>query len=72
MVVVGESGTGLKPSMRVVGAADVTIGFKSIDGGVCCGGTADDELATLVAGGPDVEARATAEAGGERLVGLAW
>lgn len=34
MVVVGDNGTGLKPSMRVVGAAWVTIGLSRMDGGV--------------------------------------
>lgn len=37
IVVVGDSGTGLKPSIRFVGTAAVVIGFKRIDGGVGVG-----------------------------------
>lgn len=34
IVVVGDNGTGLKPSTRVVDAAGTIFGFKSIEGGV--------------------------------------
>ena len=38
IVVVGDKGTGLKPSIRVVETAGTEVEFKSIDGGVGDGG----------------------------------
>lgn len=72
-MVVGESGTGLNPSIRVVGFACEVTGFKSIDGGV---GAVDvgldlDEARVLTAEAEvDVEAVAEAAAAAEKLEGL--
>lgn len=74
VVVVGESGTGLKPSIRVAGTADGTSGFRSIDCGFVGlggGGTAVEEEAPAAADA-EVEANVAPRALADGLEGLEW
>lgn len=66
----GETGTGLKPSIRVVDTAGVAIGFRSIDGGV--GGDIAAEGEALVLANAEAEDDAVAGGATGGLEGPEW